>query len=272
MQHLVREHKFQEPKVKTKLAIKRAGAQDPTWQKVEQCHIETSARPQDEPCRFCGRTLPTWKKLTVHLAKHMETMSLPILRLVARKQLDAETIISPVQELPPRTFAPVKSEAQQLDTSPVPDGSPGMAQQSGMMAFPHAQHAAYNYNPVSTFSSLYDSSITPQQPDVMSLGLHNTGLDGGFHAQASYQSLAVSSGSSYAAPAQYIPQQMVEPFPAYINQLDLQTGGSGNQMYDATGLSASNMGDQKQYGQHSSLSPYAQSPHQGQGGFFHQQQ
>ncbi|KAM4059814.1 C2H2 finger domain-containing protein [Hirsutella rhossiliensis] len=94
LQHLVREHKFLEPKVKTKAAMKRAGGTDPTWHKVEQCHIETSTRPQEEPCRFCGKVFPTWKKLTVHLAKHMEQISLPVLRLVAAraKELDADTI------------------------------------------------------------------------------------------------------------------------------------------------------------------------------------
>ncbi|KAL1844307.1 hypothetical protein VTJ49DRAFT_2364 [Mycothermus thermophilus] len=104
LQHLVREHKFVEPKVKTKAAIKRAGGMDPTWAKVEQCHQETSELPQHEPCRFCGKTFPSWKKLTVHLAKHMEHISLPVLRLVAKKELDEDTIISPVQEPPPRPF------------------------------------------------------------------------------------------------------------------------------------------------------------------------
>lgn len=104
LQHLVREHKFVEPKVKTKAAIKRAGGIDPTWAKVEQCHQETPELPQHEPCRFCGRTFPSWKKLTVHLAKHMEHISLPVLKLVAKKELDEDTIISPVQEPPPRSF------------------------------------------------------------------------------------------------------------------------------------------------------------------------
>ncbi|CAK7229900.1 hypothetical protein SBRCBS47491_007405 [Sporothrix bragantina] len=106
LQHLVREHKFNEPKHKTKAAIKKSGAPDPTWQRVEQCHAETTARPQDEPCRFCAKTFPTWKKLTVHLAKHMEHISLPLLRLVDRKEVEADTLISPVQDPPPRTFAP----------------------------------------------------------------------------------------------------------------------------------------------------------------------
>lgn len=122
LQHLVREHKYTEPKVKTKAAIKRAGGQDPTWQKVEQCHKETRRVANDEPCRFCGKRFPTWKKLTVHLAKHMEQISLPILKLVARKELEPDTIISPVQEPPPRSFPaifPGKSEPQLFDTTPM---------------------------------------------------------------------------------------------------------------------------------------------------------
>lgn len=115
LQHLVREHKFAEPKHKTKAAIKRAGGNDPTWVRVEKCHAETQRRPQEEPCRFCGKTFPTWKKLTVHLAKHMEQISLPIIRLVNAKDLEPDTIISPVQDPPPRTFnppTPIKPEQQ----------------------------------------------------------------------------------------------------------------------------------------------------------------
>ncbi|KAH7369032.1 hypothetical protein B0T11DRAFT_350596 [Plectosphaerella cucumerina] len=100
LQHLVREHKFAEPALKTKAALKKAGSGDPTWQRVERCHTETGNRPQQEPCRFCGRTFPSWKKLTVHLAKHMEQLSLPVLRLVAKKDLDPDTIISPISEPP----------------------------------------------------------------------------------------------------------------------------------------------------------------------------
>jgi hypothetical protein len=103
LQHLVLEHKFVVPKPKTKVAIKRAGVMDPTWAKVEQCHQETPVLPQQEPCRFCGKCLPSWTKLTVHLAKHMEHISLPVLKLVAKKDLDEDTIISSVQEPPPRS-------------------------------------------------------------------------------------------------------------------------------------------------------------------------
>ncbi|PQE18247.1 C2H2 finger domain-containing protein [Rutstroemia sp. NJR-2017a BBW] len=54
--------------------------------------------PQDEPCKFCGKAFTSWKKLTVHLAKHMEHISLPVLLLVEQKDVDADTIISPVEQ------------------------------------------------------------------------------------------------------------------------------------------------------------------------------
>jgi len=65
---------------------------------LERCHHETTNMPQDEPCKFCGRAFTSWKKLTVHLAKHMEHISLPVLRLVEQKNVDADTIISPVEQ------------------------------------------------------------------------------------------------------------------------------------------------------------------------------
>ncbi|KAG0650927.1 hypothetical protein D0Z07_2505 [Hyphodiscus hymeniophilus] len=99
LQHLVREHKLPEPKQKTKAAIKKARGTEPAWIMLEQCHHETQNRPQDEPCKFCGKSFNTWKKLTVHLAKHMEHISLPILRLVDMRNVDANTIISPVEQI-----------------------------------------------------------------------------------------------------------------------------------------------------------------------------
>lgn len=97
LQHLVREHKLPEPKQKSKAAIKKARLTEPAWIMLEQCHHETLNKPQDEPCKFCGKTFNTWKKLTVHLAKHMEHISLPVLRLVEVRNVDANTIISPVE-------------------------------------------------------------------------------------------------------------------------------------------------------------------------------
>lgn len=55
---------------------------DKVWQIVDDCHQQTLKLPTEEKCRFCGVTCATWKKLTVHLARHMEQISLPVLDLI----------------------------------------------------------------------------------------------------------------------------------------------------------------------------------------------
>jgi hypothetical protein len=99
LQHLVREHKLPEPKQKMKAATKQTRLTEPAWIMIEQCHHETSNRPQDELCKFCGKSFPTWKMLMKHLAKHMEQIALPILKLVEMRNIDADTIISPVDQI-----------------------------------------------------------------------------------------------------------------------------------------------------------------------------
>ncbi|RCI15664.1 hypothetical protein L249_3526 [Ophiocordyceps polyrhachis-furcata BCC 54312] len=162
LQHLVREHKFPEPKVKTKAAMKRNGGMDPTWQAVEKCHVETSARPQDEPCRFCGKLLPSWKKLTVHLAKHMEHISLSVLRLAAArsKELTADSVISPV--LDPAARPPpmmMMMTAAATAQQPQPPFTPG--HNVATFHSPSDQPRSFGYPAVAaeekpTSASLYD--------------------------------------------------------------------------------------------------------------------
>ena len=86
VQHLVREHKFSEPRVR---ASRVAGANEESEKvasMVENCRQETERSPTDEPCRFCGNLCTTWKKLTVHLAKHMEQISMPVLNMIDQVQ------------------------------------------------------------------------------------------------------------------------------------------------------------------------------------------
>ncbi|CBF84857.1 hypothetical protein AN1437.2 [Aspergillus nidulans FGSC A4] len=104
VQHLVREHKMPEPKVKKprNRELSDGASNDPTslevqeeinrereinglWKLVESCHFETARNPREEPCRFCGNVCTNWKKLTVHLAKHMEQLAIPILGLVKER-------------------------------------------------------------------------------------------------------------------------------------------------------------------------------------------
>lgn len=297
LQHLVREHKFLEPKVKTKAAIKKAAAPDPTWQMVEKCHQETLTRPQEEPCRFCGRTFQSWKKLTVHLAKHMESVSLPVLRLVARAELDTDTIISPVQDPPPRSFQSFTTEQE----TPMFNQQAQMRHASTMNmapnSMPYQAPQAFAYNnmapqlasvpqvpstlPSAQFNPTFYGQTTPQfstlgqNLDPSSMGLQVGGLGfGGGAGPHGYSNMPVATDT-------YIAQQNpfssvspdVEPFPAMdMNALGLQglqdtTGSQG--AYD--NLMTSTTTGAEQYGHQGNVSPFSHSPNpgnQGQGGFY----
>ena len=119
VQHLVREHKLPEPKVKTvrtgRPAVRGPSSQrarnrhgddmeesndeiDQVWKLVDECRHDTTKNPKDEPCKFCGNICNSWKKLTVHLAKHMEQISMPILGIVRQMEVSPETIISPIEQ------------------------------------------------------------------------------------------------------------------------------------------------------------------------------
>lgn len=104
VQHLVREHKKAEPKAKTyksrTSASSREGDRDVElmWKLVEECRHDTTKLPQEEPCRFCGNVCNSWKKLTVHLARHMEQVAMPVLNLVMQRDVSPDTLISPVRQ------------------------------------------------------------------------------------------------------------------------------------------------------------------------------
>lgn len=92
VQHLVREHKMPEPKAKKGTSKNKGESQRDReiaqlWELVENCRHETTKNPRDEPCRFCGNVCSSWKKLTVHLAKHMEQIALPVLGLVQEREV-----------------------------------------------------------------------------------------------------------------------------------------------------------------------------------------
>lgn len=123
VQHLVREHKMPEPKAKTTKPNKPAvrgpaknkarmnretensvAPEDRVLTMIETCRHETQKHPSEEPCRFCNNICNSWKKLTVHLARHMEQISMPVLELVRDKDVSPDTIISPIeQRLPSHT-------------------------------------------------------------------------------------------------------------------------------------------------------------------------
>jgi hypothetical protein len=285
LQHLVREHKFQEPKHKTKAQVKRAGGMDPTWQKVEQCHVETNKRPQDEPCRFCGKAFPTWKKLTVHLAKHMEQISLPVLRLVAAKakELAADTIISPVQDLPPRHLS------LPFDVSPSMDQQFAGNPPAMVFGHPTQQQQQMNYgqamDPTSSFMYPMSQQMgqPPYQPPYFSAPFSNVGqqhvqqspLVGPQHVQQSplgqmhhgFGDMPTTSAPYGGTANTYMPISgggNTEAF-TQVNALGLQninTMSMGGQVsYD--GVMSSGSVNGSPFSAQGSASPYAGSPHQG---------
>ena len=203
VQHLVREHKLPEPKIKTmkpnKPAVRGPSAQkarkqmeehceefpeeiDQVWRLVEECRHETPKNPKDEACKFCGNVCNSWKKLTVHLAKHMEQISMPVLNIVEQKPVTPETIISPIERgsqqpsLSPSIASPYRSNpAQESCYSFVPPDFPGnftrmhspggyypsINQTSAVGAFPRQAPATYPPQ-IPTSAS---PGFTPSRPD-----------------------------------------------------------------------------------------------------------
>lgn len=269
LQHLVREHKFTEPKIKTKAAIKKAGGVDLTWQKVEQCHEETKTKPMEEPCRFCGKICNSWKKLTVHLAKHMEQISLPLLDMVLTKDLDSDTIISPVQDPPPRHFGilpPPTTPSINLDPQ---DISPHIPQTSTSVADYHtANTLGFSPIPQAPIRTTYYSQHQRAYQDVSSRG-NNVMTHPQYGVQQQYQELPATTamfGQPGTAYALGIPIADTEPFPAF-DSLGIQdvTGAMGYQNLGNPALHSV-----EHYGSNQgSVSPYSHSPHQGHNAQFY---
>ncbi|OLN94252.1 hypothetical protein CCHL11_02972 [Colletotrichum chlorophyti] len=289
LQHLVREHKFTEPKNKTKAAIKRAGGIDPTWHKVEQCRHETTTKPQDEPCRFCGKQFPSWKKLTVHLAKHMEQISLPILRLVAAKELEPDTIISPVQDPPPRapfnapapiSEAAIKSESSQVSNfahtsyQPQPIVPNGNALYHNVESYGYANAASnapfqeYVFPP----HPLYSNNGQSMGQNLLGIQPANPGAQG-YNEQYHGASMTVPAASYMGPQQQYVSMAPdTEPFPALDqNALGLHQPHQMGAPISYDGLLVQGNMEEHQYTSQGSISPYSHSPLQGASGFYHPQ-
>ncbi|KAF3904542.1 hypothetical protein ABW21_db0201483 [Orbilia brochopaga] len=177
VQHLVREHKMPEVKVKagksggaTKAGALSRGTKkgkntaeddeaNKLWDIVAACYRETTSKPNSEPCRFCGCRLQSWKKLTVHLARHMEAISLPVITLIgedavlspASTRRGNSTTVTPITPFNPSAFSangpagqgivsPLVSELQGIYMSaapPAPFYSPTRPAPPGVYPSPH---------------------------------------------------------------------------------------------------------------------------------------
>ncbi|KAF1940247.1 hypothetical protein EJ02DRAFT_467503 [Clathrospora elynae] len=210
VQHLVREHKIAEPRQRTG----RAGNKDPPasvdsddiWANVERCRRDTTKQPKDEPCRFCGNICNSWKKLTVHLAKHMEQISMPILPLVDQKQLNADSIISPVVEMP---------ESRKLSVTPnrSPIDNPSRYNPSAIFAPGIDPQSLYPQDLKQEVTSTVMHTYPPpqmvpykNQPPVQTNG---------------YANYAVNNTAQYPAQTYPGPQEPLKPRNGYINGLQI---------------------------------------------------
>jgi hypothetical protein len=191
VQHLVREHKKPEPKVKSrgsgsskaKPAYDEASLQgwrthiqedepDEVWQLVDTCRFETKQKPRDEVCKFCGNVCNSWKKLTVHLAKHMEQIAMPVLELVRQREVSPDTIISPIEQGGQRPYTTPMSPHMVTKVEPH-SLSPYV-----MNAAPQYQGVSNNHSPVDLQDYYRPSQIQDQQ---------HFNIDQSFNAQAHFQ-------------------------------------------------------------------------------------
>jgi hypothetical protein len=148
VQHLVREHKMPEPKPKNGKSSEadmlpssqREQEVKRLWEMVEECRHETDRTPQSEPCRFCGNVCSDWRKLSVHLGKHMEQLAMPVLHLAK----------SSVPSPSPATHVHTHTNHANLTVEPV----------RGSSATYPSPSLAYGHEPLETSSNTYATRNT----------------------------------------------------------------------------------------------------------------
>ncbi|KAI9815402.1 MAG: hypothetical protein M1832_005472 [Thelocarpon impressellum] len=200
VQHLVREHKRPEPKTRTGRVAGRAqselgeGEGEDMWAVVDECHHETTKNPKDEACKFCGNPCSSWKKLTVHLARHMEQISLPILDLVSRGDWSADTVISPIEQKMHQAQDPPPLASGYEPLLELPGTSPQLV--SGRPS--PLSDAGLNYGPHGPGDTLVPGSATG---DVLGFAMQTDGYADHGALQAGFGSYTGASGGSYDAAA-----------------------------------------------------------------------
>ena len=211
VQHLVREHKMPEPKAKTakpnKPAVRGPAKSKARYNKesdteiasnervlmmVETCRHQTTKEPKEEPCRFCGITCNSWKKLTVHLARHMEQIGMPVLEMVRIQEVTADMIVSPIeQRLPSReSISPVDYNRLVRDDSMLGPLDLPVDMQNIKREFPGSytpvqtstgfQQSFYDNPPIGTFPWGHSSGNAAQTASQASPNGYVRGLDNAY--------------------------------------------------------------------------------------------
>ncbi|KLJ05372.1 hypothetical protein EMPG_11144 [Blastomyces silverae] len=240
VQHLVREHKMPEPKAKSsrvrgsgnnKGAAKKTDNQqssahdqgvDQVWKLVEECHHNNPKKPQDEACRFCGNICNSWKKLSVHMAKHMEQIAMPVLSLVKQRTICADTLISPIEigSYPP---LPKVGNGQSPAMSPLPGTTPYQNSfQSDQATNANLGHSTFGTSTAQNAES-YTATQSPSLADHLQMHAVQNELTavslgmGGRSISAGGQSYNLSPYSQSASPS-VSEQQSVYPVTTRASQ------------------------------------------------------
>jgi hypothetical protein len=233
VQHLVREHKMPEPRAKkTKGSTTAEGSastqrEQEFWQIVADCRNELEQTPSKEPCRFCGNVCSSWKKLTVHLGKHMEQLAMPVLELAKQSSsTPSQSQVSMVggsAESHHASSALAASAPAPFQNHEHPAEDPSASVQLARQQYPTndvggpASHAFFNYSdmPMANYPSISGTqlSMEPESIDLPGDQFPSYGM-GQYHDQATLHPPAQthplhqqsSSSSTYPPPFNAVPR------------------------------------------------------------------
>ncbi|KAJ5147668.1 hypothetical protein N7526_001020 [Penicillium atrosanguineum] len=265
VQHLVREHKMLDPKAKKTKGSADAGdglsdsmcerELSRLWKIVDECHHETENTLRQEPCRFCGNICGSWKKLTVHLGKHMEQLAMPVLELAKQSCAAPPSQVHQVDKAgrSAETQAPLAAQAQfhpQHDRSgtsahlarPQPQfptsNASAPASQPFSYEIPLLNYPSISGGELSMEPESITDSLQPGDPQFAGAGYMNQFGQGTLHPQAQTHPLHQNS-VTYPPPYNAVPRSRTPEANAAMlpHSYSLSSHLEGS-LYPATGYPA----------------------------------
>ena len=266
VQHLVREHKLSEPSSKN-ITPNRPAVRGPAKNKardkghsssnsseeevsalVVSCRHETTVEPQSEPCRFCEHKSNNWKKLTVHLAKHMEQLSIPVLGLVKQKDVTPDTVISPIEQIAPSQVVNPSVVAERGSVSVSPYSIP-------------PEMATVKQEPPGPFTPLHNKTTfnhLPREHQVAGTSPWGQPNDLGSRIQPEASQLAYSNIGGGYDPSYNAYNPPVGPpyFQMNIQHNHMQSSRPGDVVYNEMGTLMPQVGQSVNLGIQTTMGPY----------------
>jgi hypothetical protein len=213
VQHLVREHKMAEPKVKGRGSsssknkpVKSSQEDNEFWALVDTCRQETKSKARDEQCRFCGNVCSSFKKLSVHMGKHMEQIAMPVLDLVKLRQVSPDTIVSPIKrgQAVQTSFAAFPAAVNRLDSAH--NISPYLADATSTYHALSVGHSPLSGHVSTGSNGTYGVERAYYSPDAMSSGMQGQMNTASYGPSRSFE----IQNALYGATMGYLPSQHVE--------------------------------------------------------------